>query len=549
MSALSTYAMTRSGLLEIIPPAAYRDEPDVRVGKNIVICADGTGNADVKGRGSNVFKLFEAIDKTSHLHSLDVPRQIAFYHEGVGTESWWPARVVDTAFGTKVETYVCDLYEELSRVYEPDDRLYLFGFSRGAFTVRALAGLIDRCGVLVASEYRTNEALRAAVENCSAHFLRGGRFDGKVHVPRPETPIEFIGAWDTVDAIGLPFAIAAERVNARYPYKALVGRLPKSVRCACQALALDEPRQTFAPVLWDEDDRAEQVWFSGAHSDIGGGYPRQGLSLISLRWMMERARARGLRFNESDAAYCDQHQTYADALHDPRTGTGLFYRWKPRDVVALCRTKGVQAAVHVTVLERTAQAVEGYSPINLPVQDTSAPGPDRPTSTLTIAFTERRDWEHLDPAAIERTLHEATRSLLTAAEASIVDLSSGVRSYWLFVAGSVTAVVSMTIALLAVLVMTVDRLLRYSIPSQIEVTAGVFIAVFAVALVLLRVAWKMADRTDRAYDQRYSKLWRDVRPDLLRSLARSAAGIDYARAAVSQAGGGVVSTAARVSSP
>src|SRR5262245_4112335 len=125
--------------IEIIEPPVYREKPEIKFGKNIVVCADGTGNADVKGRGSNVFKLFEAVDTTTLLHELEVPRQIAFYHEGVGTESWWPERAVDGATGFRVGRYVRELYEEIVRVYAPQDRIYLFGFSRGAFTVRTLA--------------------------------------------------------------------------------------------------------------------------------------------------------------------------------------------------------------------------------------------------------------------------------------------------------------------------------------------------------------------------------------------------------------------------
>ena len=109
-----------------------------------------------------MFKLFEAIDTTSHLYELDVPRQIAFYDEGVGTENWWPKRVVGGALGIGLSTNVCQLYQEIARVYQPADRIYLFGFSREAFTVRTLAGLINWCGILKASEFHGRRDLAEA---------------------------------------------------------------------------------------------------------------------------------------------------------------------------------------------------------------------------------------------------------------------------------------------------------------------------------------------------------------------------------------------------
>ena len=354
-------------------PPVHRDEPpDLTRGKNIVVCADGTGNANVKGRGSNVFKLFEAVDTTSHLHDRGKPRQIAFYHEGVGTENWWPRRVLGGATGLGLAHNVRHLYREIARVYAPEDRLYLFGFSRGAFTVRTLAGLIDCCGVPQASAYATNKELTHAVAECYAHYKRTARapspnldLNVKRH-PRQKHPIEFLGVWDTVDAVGLPLLIV-DTINKRFlPFKFDVRGLHESVRYGCHALALDEPRQSFRPVLWSRAANVEQVWFAGAHSDTGGGYPRQGLSLIAMHWMIERAAARGLQFSEGERRFYDEHQMPADKLHDPRTGMALYYRWKPRDVAGLCAESGTEPTLHISVLDRIAQGVEGYAPDNVP---------------------------------------------------------------------------------------------------------------------------------------------------------------------------------------
>src|SRR5512138_2215327 len=116
--------------------------------KNIVICSDGTGNTAIKGRGTNVFKIFEAVDIYGHWTNPALRPQVAIYDDGVGTESFKPLRLLSGAFGWGLGRNIRQLYTELVRVYEPGDSIYLFGFSRGAFTVRSLAGFIGICGIL-----------------------------------------------------------------------------------------------------------------------------------------------------------------------------------------------------------------------------------------------------------------------------------------------------------------------------------------------------------------------------------------------------------------
>src|SRR5688572_5199173 len=126
--------------------------------KNIAICADGTGNSAVKGRGTNVFKLYEAVDQVGHRLTPGLKAQVALYHDGVGTESFKWIRLASGATGWGLSRNVKQLYGELARVYAPGDKLFLFGFSRGAFTVRTLAGLIHACGILDLTKYPTNAA-------------------------------------------------------------------------------------------------------------------------------------------------------------------------------------------------------------------------------------------------------------------------------------------------------------------------------------------------------------------------------------------------------
>src|SRR5437868_4951433 len=138
--------------------------------KNIVICADGTGNTTIKGRGTNVFKLYEAVDGNGHRSNPELVQQVAIYHDGVGTESMRWLRIFTGATGFGLSRNVKQLYGELARVYEPGDRIFLFGFSRGAFTVRTLAGLIHACGILDLAKYRTNAAFKAGIDEAYREY-------------------------------------------------------------------------------------------------------------------------------------------------------------------------------------------------------------------------------------------------------------------------------------------------------------------------------------------------------------------------------------------
>ena len=363
--------------------------------KNIVICADGTGNTTVKGRGTNVFKLYEAVDQNGHRFSPYPVQQVAIYHDGVGTEAWKWARILGGAFGWGLSRNVKQLYAELARVYDPGDRIYLFGFSRGAVTVRTLAGLVITCGILDPARYSTNRDFRGAIRSAYAAYRRKYQtrlsrlVRGKVEV-NPEALrkrfsvaipaftdgshkiIEFVGVWDTVDAVGGPLGISNVINGTFYRFKFPDLILSPQVARACHALALDEQRQSFEPVLWCEQpgdaERISQVWFAGVHSNVGGGYPRQGLSLVALDWMMRQAEngGSGLRFVPMARQECRDGTDVDDKLYDSRGGLGVFYRWSPRDAEKLSRDHNVSPKVHRTVYQRIARNTEGYAPGSVP---------------------------------------------------------------------------------------------------------------------------------------------------------------------------------------
>ncbi|MDQ8188356.1 DUF2235 domain-containing protein [Pelagicoccus sp. SDUM812002] len=375
------------------PEQSPADKPK-RTPKNIILLSDGTGNASAKDRGTNVFKLFEALDLRDPLDGEI--RQIAFYDDGVGTEGNRALKAFGGAFGVGLAQNVKQLYAELSRHYEPGDQIFLFGFSRGAFTVRTLSGLIARCGILRPNDqleqlvedlyhvYRKNYPTKLQKWLCNALRIKAKPAsyynDWAKHYVHPETDptndselITFLGVWDTVDAYGLPWDEIATLINTTlYKFTFPDHELNKKVAKARHAVAIDDERKTFTPVLWDESDphdqeRIEQVWFAGVHSNVGGGYPRQGLSLNALNWMMKEAgNGGGLRFIPSKVTEFQAAANHYAHLYDSRAGAGRYYSYQPRRIEELCKRRSVKPKFHISAIRRIAYSPENYSPGNIP---------------------------------------------------------------------------------------------------------------------------------------------------------------------------------------
>ncbi|MFL6578345.1 MAG: DUF2235 domain-containing protein [Povalibacter sp.] len=356
--------------------------------KNIIICSDGTGNTALKGRGTNVFKIFESVDLNSHRFHPERSPQVAIYDDGVGTEAFKLMRILGGAAGYGLSRNVRQLYRELCRIYDPGDQIYLFGFSRGAFTVRSLSGFIGTCGIIDPKRLKSSDQLDALVERayrmyrgCYRTWLmrkvlgepkRSATRDFRSEHCHGNEKIHFIGVWDTVDAVGLPLHVSdlVNKVIYQFKFPDLV--MSSSVERAVHALSIDDERQSFHPLIWDEQSpfqpgqSLEQVWFAGVHSNVGGGYPKQGMSLVALDWIMHHAENAGLRFIESEREYYREHANSDDKLYDPRSGAGKFYRWSPRNLVSMCKSSGLQPKLHLSVLERVAHGTENYCPGNLP---------------------------------------------------------------------------------------------------------------------------------------------------------------------------------------
>jgi uncharacterized protein (DUF2235 family) len=268
--------------------------------KRIAYCADGTW--DTSTSHTNVYKLYKAL-----IVGAD---QMPFYDDGVGASGNPILKLVGGAFGTGLWQKIKDGYTKISQVYEAGDSLFIFGFSRGAYTARSLAGMIAACGLPTQdfTDAIVNTAFDAYRDKLNRASLLSKLADCKLVNPG----ITMVGVWDTVGSLGIPAAIGAIDPIA---YGFLDTTLHPSIQNAIQALAMDEKRAQFPATLWKGPAAAgqtlEQVWFTGAHSDVGGGEPDDlagttALSDITLGWMMSKASALGLAF---DPAVLAQYTT------------------------------------------------------------------------------------------------------------------------------------------------------------------------------------------------------------------------------------------------
>jgi len=314
------------------------------MGKNIVVFSDGTGQEGGKGAGTNVYKLFNMV--------LDrAPKQIAFYDRGLGT-GW--RRVTGMAGGAGISQNIMECYEFIFDNYSTGDEVFLFGFSRGATTVRSLSGFIHLFGMLPKSR---RELIAQAYKIYKINDLKKREDAAAAFVAKHHTmwcKVKFLGVWDTVAALGVPIKsidVLIDKIPV-FEHKFHNLRLSKSVTHGRHALAIDDERQTFHPTLWDkklhDGQTMKQVWFCGMHTDVGGGYDEQELSDVPLQWMLKEASALGLEIYSDHSVKVDPN---ADGtMHDSRGSTlTRFYRKKVRSWPTDTHGKPV---VHQSVLDR-----------------------------------------------------------------------------------------------------------------------------------------------------------------------------------------------------
>ncbi len=354
--------------------------------KNIVICCDGTGN-EFGAQNSNVVKLYKTL--------VCNDAQIAYYHPGVGTMGarnaltrigkWW-TQVIGLAFGYGISDNVADAYQFLMREFEPGDELYMFGFSRGAYTARALCGMLHIVGLLT----KGNEALipyairmvkRREIDfRIAAEFKKTFSRECKPH---------FLGVWDTVSSVGWVY-------NAvHFPFTKATNN--PDLQIVRHAMSIDERRAFFRKNLFGEPHDLQQdikeVWFAGVHSDVGGSYPESEsqLSKIALRWMLCEAEITGLNIELHRKADIlggkppyvapDPSTNYQhESLHgwwwiaevwpkivNVQTAQGTWHR-SVRVNLARRRWIAPGSLIHESVEQRLTNATLAYRPNNVPQQ-------------------------------------------------------------------------------------------------------------------------------------------------------------------------------------
>lgn len=368
-----------------------------RTSKKLVICCDGTWNQpehkvdDPAYRPTNVLKLMRAVLPQDE-HGW---HQVVYYDPGVGTDRGLYDRFIGGAFGLGLSGHVKKAYRFIASNFQEGDELYFFGFSRGAYTVRALGGMIGAVGLLHPREI---DHLPSAYQYYRTHPQQRPQSPLRATIERlcpRRVAIKFLGVWDTVGALGIPIP------GLRWLSSRRVGffntELGSHVQYAYHALAIDERRRPFAPDLWDsveeESNRpghplfcqpreVRQVWFAGVHSNVGGGYPDSGLSDIAFIWMVNRAKERGLTFDEDYLADPDKidpnprgtlYDSYKSVWPALRfVGIPPYFRslGTPKND-KLKPTKGINEMIHESVLERHNSptvnlfSVDRYQPPNL----------------------------------------------------------------------------------------------------------------------------------------------------------------------------------------
>jgi uncharacterized protein (DUF2235 family) len=275
------------------------------MGKRIIHCSDGTW--DNSGKNTNVYKLFKA--------ALTDANQVPYYDDGVGSDGQPIEKLAGGAFGAGLFQKIKDGYTKIAQTYEQGDEVFLFGFSRGAYTARCIAGMIAVCGLPTANF--TNDVVETAFQ---AYRNKDQRAAILAQLNKTcnlfNAQLTMVGVWDTVGSLGIPAIFGGV---SPLIYGFLDTSLHPNVLHAYHALAIDERRAEFPATLWTTSapgQTLEQVWFCGVHCDVGGSYPDDpdgtALSDLTLAWMMTKAAALGVEF---DLAVLAKYTLLMDPKH------------------------------------------------------------------------------------------------------------------------------------------------------------------------------------------------------------------------------------------
>lgn len=320
--------------------------------KRIAIFADGTWNSPEKGGETNVLFLARGV-KPHHAGA----EQVAFYDWGVGTDR---KTIMGGLSGVGIDKNIMDCYRFIVHNYAAGDQLFLFGFSRGAYTARSLGGFIRNCGIIrrehamqIPDAYKLyRKRTKASGPNAPAAV----EFRRK-YAWADISPIEFIGAWDTVGALGIPVPFWGTLGEKEFLFHDT--EPSKIINHARHAVAIDELREDFTPTLWDDkpDLDIKQVWFCGVHSNVGGSYDDRGLSDHALKWMIDESGIFGMGFE--DHAINALAPNHTGKLYDSRKGIYLARGKYVRNIIG---------PLHASVKKRWDDNVDDYRQICKPMQ-------------------------------------------------------------------------------------------------------------------------------------------------------------------------------------
>jgi hypothetical protein len=336
--------------------------------KRLIVCCDGTwNNPEQEDNGipapTNVVKIHNAIADSDAVESIE---QLKYYHPGVGGEGGALKQLVGGAFGAGISRHICSAYHWLGHHYEEGDHIYLFGFSRGAFTVRSLGGFLG-CGLLnlkgldaKTSWRRVHQAYDRGYRRKSALHADWAEDDWTFFNQRKDTPIRFLGVWDTVGALGIPDDLEwLNFFDNKKNWQFHNTDLGANITIARHAMALDEVRSSFSVTRWENASKhadAKEFWFPGVHSDVGGGYAETDLSHGALLWMMEESHQAGLRFR--GGAQASIKEDPLGVMHNSFKGAFAQFRSRPRNIEAVIRENS--RFFHPNVFKRQLAFPVGY---------------------------------------------------------------------------------------------------------------------------------------------------------------------------------------------
>ena len=310
--------------------------------KKLIVCVDGTWNTPTKEDNgepapTNVFKFYRALN-------TECEDQCAYYHAGIGTKGGRLKNILDGAFGNSLEDHIRDVYLWLAERYEEKDKVCLLGFSRGAFTVRCVASMLKNPGLVKFGQDKSLQTKRRAVERAYKAYANSDKKENfcmpndQFHNNGEPVPVEFLGVWDTVGALGIPDEL--EIINLLFDRKDRWGfhntALSDNVKTARHAMAIDEIRASFTVCRWDPDSfcsndvDVEEKWFPGVHGDIGGGYSDSSLSDLALDWMIDQAKEKDLQFH--DSVQSQMQGNPLGVMHQSYKGVFAAFRSRPRRV-------------------------------------------------------------------------------------------------------------------------------------------------------------------------------------------------------------------------